>query len=195
MSNDNHSPSEPQPQPYIAPKGPEFGGPGYDPYVAHPLSAPSPQEWPVEQVQPYQPPVATPAPVVAPVQPPPQPGPYGYPAAGYQQPMQQMQPMHMQQMQPMHMQQPMHPYYRYGQLVQPDHPVSGTVLVLGILSFFFLVTAPFAWFMGSRAKKEVANGAPYRWSAAGQVGYVLGIIYSLGLAFIVAMFMLGIMVS
>ena len=36
------------------------------------------------------------------------------------------------------------------------------VLILGILGFFTVVTAPFAWYLGGRATKEIkASGISY----------------------------------
>ncbi|MHA7861619.1 hypothetical protein ACX1DX_09640 [Tessaracoccus sp. Y36] len=172
MSNDQYPPSEPQPQPYGTPRGPEFGGPSYDPYLEDPFTAPTPP--PAQPVPTYLPPAASPAPVVPPT---PQQPPYGYPVP-YQQPMQP----------------PPQPYYGY-QLAKPEHPSSVAVLVLGVLSVFVVVTAPFAWYMGSKAKKEIALGAPYQWGAGGQVGWVLGIIYSVFMMLFAALIMLGIMAS
>lgn len=53
------------------------------------------------------------------------------------------------------------------------------MLVLAIFGVFFPLLSPFAWYLGSKAKREVAAGAPYRWGGTGQVGYVLGLVYSL----------------
>ena len=57
----------------------------------------------------------------------------------------------------------------------PQHPQATTILVLGILSLFVAITGPFAWYMGSKARKEIAAG---RYAESGSVtaGWVLGII-------------------
>lgn len=179
VSNDEFS------QPHIAPKGPEFGGPGYvDPPVedspvpppattapppAPSQPSPSLPPTPVGSPAPYQPSQATPAPVVPPGQ-----QAYGYDNRGYQQP-------------PSYVPQP-YPYYPP---VVPEHPSSVPVLVLGVVGLFFPILSPVAWVMGSKAKKEVQRGAPYRWAATGQIGYVLGIAYSvIMLMFILFGFML-----
>ena len=88
---------------------------------------------------------------------------------------------------------PMQPYpYSYGPVV-PEHPSSTTVGVLGLASFAVWVTAPIAWYMGAKAKKEIARGAPYRFSGLAQFGYVVGIIYSIFGALFFGLMMLGIL--
>ena len=88
---------------------------------------------------------------------------------------------------------PLQPYpYSYGP-VFPEHPSSTTVGVLGLASFAIWVTAPVAWYMGAKAKKEIARGAPYRLSGLAQFGYVVGIIYSVIGTLFFGLMMLGIM--
>lgn len=88
---------------------------------------------------------------------------------------------------------PLQPYpYSYGP-VFPEHPSSTTVGVLGLASFAIWVTAPIAWYMGAKAKKEIARGAPYRLSGLAQFGYVVGIIYSVIGTLFFGLMMLGIM--
>lgn len=154
MTNEQNPAS--QPQPYSAPRGPEFGGPGYEtelPYEPEPAPVPSPSPAPVA---PYEPPPAGPAPVVHP----------GTPSYGYGQ---QPPPGY-------------HPaaYYPpgYGYMMQPEHPSSTSVLVMGILGIFLGIPAPIAWITGHKAKKQIAQGAPYRFTAVGQTGYVLGITFT-----------------
>lgn len=189
MSNEQSPAAEPSPEPYIAPKGPEFGGPGYaDPYpTEEPSPVPPPPSQPQAQRQPSSPslpptPIGSPAPYrpqppaqPAPVVPPAHQQPYQYGTQGYQQPPYVPQP---------------YPYY---QPVVPEHPSSVTVLVLGVVGLFFPLLSPVAWFIGSRAKKDVQRGAPYRWAATGQIGYVLGIIYSVIMLLGVGFFMLMIL--
>src|SRR5215213_9571473 len=43
-----------------------------------------------------------------------------------------------------------------------DHPQGTTILVLGIVGIFFTICAPIAWYLGSRALKEIrASGMTY----------------------------------
>lgn len=61
--------------------------------------------------------------------------------------------------------------------LQP-HPQATMVLVLGILAFVVSgITGPFAWYIGSKARAEMAAN-PGRWadSSALTIGWVLGII-------------------
>lgn len=158
MTNEQSPAAEPQPQPYVEPKGPEFGGPGYEEDNL-PVPEPEPDSAPAP-VAPYEPPAAAPLPVVPPT---PQPLAQEPPAYGYGGP--NYHPM---------------PYYQgYGpQMLQPEHPSSTTVAVLGIMGIFFGVLSPVAWIMGHNAKKSVERGAPYRWGGLGQTGYVLGIVFT-----------------
>ncbi len=68
----------------------------------------------------------------------------------------------------------------------PEHPQGTTILVLGILGLFFAVTGPFALVMGNRARKEVAAGQ-YAPSTSVTIGWVLGIVTTVYLAFVVVM--------
>ena len=82
----------------------------------------------------------------------------------------------------------------YGQPypMQPiEHPQGTTVLVLGILGVFVAgVCAPFAWYLGSKALKEIrTSGVRYANEQNIVVGRVLGIIMTILLA-IMLVFML-----
>jgi hypothetical protein len=72
------------------------------------------------------------------------------------------------------------PYGRpYPALPQP-HPQGTAVLVLGILGFFVTLCAPFAWYLGSKALKEIqASGARYSNEDQIRVGRVLGMIITI----------------
>ncbi len=89
---------------------------------------------------------------------------------------------------------PLQPYQYGYQPAQADHPSTGAIFGLGIASLFVWVTAPIAWYMGSKARKDIAKGAPYRFPGLATAGWVIGIIYSvlmilfvLLLGFLVAM--------
>lgn len=143
----------------------------------------------------------TPAPVVddyrtpqpAPVQQhlPQQPPNYGYGYGyGYQQP---GAPQY-GQVQPYGPRYPVQPYpYASFQAAVPEHPSSGAILGLGIASFFVGVTAPIAWYMGAKAKREIAQGAPYRFGGMATTGYVIGIVYTIFMMMFTALIMLAIM--
>lgn len=69
----------------------------------------------------------------------------------------------------------------------PDHPRGTTVLVLGILSLTVWVTAPFAWVLGSKAKREIAaSGQHWGNERDLEIGRILGMVLTLvGVAFAV----------
>ena len=76
----------------------------------------------------------------------------------------------------------------YGMAPQ-EHPQGTTVLILGILGFFVGVTAPFAWYMGSKALKEVrASGQPVANEQYLTIGRILGIVVTLLYAVLIVMF-------
>jgi len=63
--------------------------------------------------------------------------------------------------------------------VAPDHPQGTLILIFGIAGFFFGVFGPVAWFMGSRALKEIrASGAHPANEQLIVIGRILGIIVS-----------------
>ncbi len=71
-----------------------------------------------------------------------------------------------------------------------------TVLILGALSVaIFPPTGPFAWYIGTRVKREYAQ-QPGRWSGEDEVkvGYVLGIIGSV-LCMLFALFVLVVILA
>ena len=101
--------------------------------------------------------------------------PYGAPAYGYQPniaPYQQSQP------------------YPYAYPIVPEHPNSGAIFGLGIASLVISVTAPFAWYLGSKARKEIARGAPYRFSGLAMTGWIIGMVYTILMALLAAFFLL-----
>lgn len=70
------------------------------------------------------------------------------------------------------------PAYGYAQQTA-EHPQATTILVLGIVGFFVTITAFIAWYMGAKAKQEIAAGAPYQWDGSLKIGYLLGKIISI----------------
>lgn len=71
----------------------------------------------------------------------------------------------------------------YGQpypMTPPEHPQGTTVLVLGILGFFFGLCAPFAWYMGSQALKEGrAAGVVFANQQSLVIGRILGMVVTI----------------
>lgn len=76
------------------------------------------------------------------------------------------------------------PAQGYGPPPIPKHPQAQTAMVLGIIalagSFACVVPillSPFAWYLGAKAKKEIA-AEPGRWSGQSdaQAGFIMGII-------------------
>lgn len=68
------------------------------------------------------------------------------------------------------------PYGGYGDPTH-DHPQATTVLVLGIVSVFVGLLGPVAWYLGSKAKKEIeASGGRLGGMQSVQIGWILGIV-------------------
>ncbi len=134
-----------------------------DPYASNPASSGSPSGYSGYESPAYS---ASSYNSYPPVQQPPQPQEpnFGYESPGYATYGQQ-NPYATQGMQP------------YA-AVLPDHPQSTMVLVLGIISIVgFAITGPFAWFFGSKARKEIAaNPGVYKEGGILNIGWILGII-------------------
>lgn len=77
---------------------------------------------------------------------------------------------------------PQYPQGPYSPM-KSEHPQAQTVLILGIVSLFVAPLGFVAWYMGGKAKKQIAAGAPYNWGGGIQIGYIIGIIT--GILFIV----------
>jgi hypothetical protein len=61
-----------------------------------------------------------------------------------------------------------------------DHPQGTTILVLGIVGIFITICAPIAWYLGSRAMKEIrASGTTYNNQQQIVIGRTLGIIFTI----------------
>jgi hypothetical protein len=62
----------------------------------------------------------------------------------------------------------------------PDHPQGTAVLVLGIVGIFVGICAPFAWYLGSKALKEIrASGRTYANEQQIVIGRILGIVITI----------------
>ena len=65
----------------------------------------------------------------------------------------------------------------YGTL--PEHPQGTTILVLGIVGIFVTICAPIAWYLGAKAKKEIASsGIHYANEQNINIGRILGIVFT-----------------
>ncbi len=61
-----------------------------------------------------------------------------------------------------------------------EYPQGTTVLVLGILGFFVAVTAPFAWYLGNKAMKEIrTSGVSYTNEQQVNIGRILGMVFTI----------------
>jgi hypothetical protein len=86
----------------------------------------------------------------------------------------------------------------YGQpygAVPAEHPQGTLILVFGIIGIFSGIFAPIAWYMGSKAKKEIAaSGAQYSNEQNINIGRTLGkvftIIYIVGFALFIVFFVI-----
>lgn len=77
----------------------------------------------------------------------------------------------------------------------PEHPQATTILVLGILALVFGgVTGPFAWYMGSKARKEIAAGQ-YAPSSSVTAGWIMGIVGSAYLILVAAIIVFSVIAA
>jgi hypothetical protein len=82
------------------------------------------------------------------------------------------------------------PYGQPYQAVAPEHPQGTTILVLGIVGLFFTICAPIAWFMGSKALKEIkASGITYSNEQQIVIGRILGMVLTI-IALVALVFMI-----
>jgi len=66
----------------------------------------------------------------------------------------------------------------YGAL--PEHPQGTTILVLGIVGLFVTICAPIAWYMGSKAQKEIAaSGVRYANEQNINIGKIIGMVLTI----------------
>ncbi|MBF4162475.1 DUF4190 domain-containing protein [Nocardioides acrostichi] len=88
--------------------------------------------------------------------------------------------------------------YGYQGAIPPNHPSSTTAMVLGIVSLagsalclLPIIVAPFAWWLGAKARKEI-DREPQRYGGRSQAtaGFVMGIIGTILLVLGVAFFVL-----
>jgi hypothetical protein len=93
------------------------------------------------------------------------------PQGGYQQPYPPAQPYPTAQQGGAYVQ-------PYGAL--PEHPQGTAILVLGIVGLFVTICAPIAWYMGSKAQKEIAaSGYRYANEQNIKIGKILGMVLTI----------------
>lgn len=64
--------------------------------------------------------------------------------------------------------------------VLPEHPQGTVILVLGIAGFFATICAPIAWYLGSKAQKEIAaSGQHYSNEQSINIGKIMGMVLSI----------------
>ncbi|HEY5847800.1 MAG TPA: hypothetical protein VIT42_13525 [Microlunatus sp.] len=72
------------------------------------------------------------------------------------------------------------PYGQTYPMAAQEHPQGTTVLVLGIVGIFFTLAAPFAWYLGSKAMKEIrASGQQYSNEQNINIGRILGMVFTI----------------
>jgi hypothetical protein len=71
----------------------------------------------------------------------------------------------------------------YGQpygAVPPEHPQGTLILIFGIIGIFSGIFAPIAWYLGSKAKKEIAaSGMQYSNQQNINIGRTLGKVFTI----------------
>jgi hypothetical protein len=71
----------------------------------------------------------------------------------------------------------------YGQLYVPpprEHPQGTLILIFGIIGIFVTIFAPIAWYLGSKARKEIqASGIQYSNESNVNAGRILGMVLSI----------------
>lgn len=80
-----------------------------------------------------------------------------------------------------------------GFMVKPEHPQATAVLILGILGFVTSITAPIAWYLGNKAKKECDVGM-YTMSQTLSIGRILGKVLTIVLIVGVALSILAMII-
>ena len=61
-----------------------------------------------------------------------------------------------------------------------EHPQGTLILIFGILGAFVTIFAPFAWYLGSKAKQEIqASGLQYTNEPYVNAGRILGKVFSI----------------
>ena len=62
----------------------------------------------------------------------------------------------------------------------PEHPQGTAILVLGIVGIFVTICAPIAWYLGSKAQKEIAaSGVHYANEQNITIGKILGMVLTI----------------
>lgn len=98
--------------------------------------------------------------------------------------------------------QPPNPYGPPGAYGQPygyaqpygmpmEHPQGTLILVLGILGFVTGLSAPVAWYLGSKVRKEIAaSGIHYANEGNIRAGQVMGIVMTIVYGFLIVLYIL-----
>ena len=95
-----------------------------------------------------------------------------------------------------------HPGYPQGYALAPKHPQATTAMILGIVGLtgvlccLTALVAPFAWWLGAKAVKEIdANPAMYSGRSEANAGKIMGIIGTIlmivGIVGLIALFAIG----
>lgn len=70
-------------------------------------------------------------------------------------------------------------YQPYGMAYILEHPRSGTILTLGVELLIPITAPPGVWHFGARAKRDIAEGAPYRYGGTARAGEIIGIVMTI----------------
>lgn len=80
------------------------------------------------------------------------------------------------------------PYGQYGP-VPTEHPQGTLILVFGIIGIFSGIFAPIAWYMGNKARNEIAaSGAQYSNEQNINIGRTLGKVFTIIYIALIALF-------
>lgn len=71
-----------------------------------------------------------------------------------------------------------------------EHPSAQTVFVLSLVGIVVNICAFIAWYLGAKAKKEIAAGAPYVWDGNLKTGYWIAKIVSIIAIVVMALWIL-----
>lgn len=87
------------------------------------------------------------------------------------------------------------PQAGYQQPANAEYPQAQTIFILGIVGIFVAIVSWIAWYMGSKAKKEIEAGAPYTWGGNLKTGYTLGKIFGIIYIVVFALYIVTIIIA